>query len=277
MLLLICSLVSLLFNIVFDFFLLKTEPMTTKLFVFIACTFIIISCGDNASTSEQNKEEQTEQSLSQEAVKQQAQEPEPLLEIDFETAKNFIPEGFQIVSYNEEANFLAGNFDGDNAQDFAVIVSSVEAEFFQDAEDVRILIFEQQSDNTFKKVAESGNLDGYFIHNAETSQLHLNKNVISIKRQDMRFDNEWKFRYEEVYDDYALIGSEYNNYGNAAGDGSGNRSINYLTGKKIEKFNEWDMKSEKLNQLPVETTKVNSVKQKPVLLKNLNAESFYDL
>ena len=251
--------------------------MTTKLFVFIACTFIIISCGDNASTSEQNKEEQTEQSLSQEAVKQQAQEPEPLLEIDFETAKNFIPEGFQIVSYNEEANFLAGNFDGDNAQDFAVIVSSVEAEFFQDAEDVRILIFEQQSDNTFKKVAESGNLDGYFIHNAETSQLHLNKNVISIKRQDMRFDNEWKFRYEEVYDDYALIGSEYNNYGNAAGDGSGNRSINYLTGKKIEKFNEWDMKSEKLNQLPVETTKVNSVKQKPVLLKNLNAESFYDL
>lgn len=249
--------------------------MKTKLFTLSVGLFMLMSCGD--STSADNQGEQTQQIEGHEIAEQSAQETETLPEIDLETAKNFIPDGFQIVSYEDEANFLSGNFDGDDAQDFAVMIASDEAEFPQDAADVRIVIYEQQSDKRFTKVAESGNLEGYFIHNAPTSQLHLKKNVLSVKRQDMRFDNEWKFRYEESIGDYALIGSEYNSYGNAVGDGSGNRSTNYLSGKRIEKFSEWDMKNEKLNELPAKTTTVNSVKQKPILLKALNAESFYDL
>lgn len=257
------------------FLILKQKTMRTKLFAFTACLFMLMSCGDSSSTDNQGGEaQQTEEN---QISSQSAQEQDKSSKIDLETAKRFIPDGFQIVSYEDEVNFLAGNFDGDEAQDFVVMIASGEAEFPQDAADVRIVIYEQQSDKSFAKVAESGNLEGYFIHDAPTSQLHLNENVLSIKRQDMRFDNEWKFRYEESIGDYALIGSEYNNYGNAAGDGSGNRSTNYLSGKRIEKFSEWDAKNEKLNERPAKTISVNSVKEKPILLKALNAESFYDL
>ncbi|MFK7949875.1 MAG: hypothetical protein AB8G11_19955 [Saprospiraceae bacterium] len=243
--------------------------MKTKLFTFIICMFILSSCRDTASTSSQNQVEQLKEKTAK------ALESSP--EVDSEMAKKIIPDGFKIVSYEKGTNFLKGDFNGDNAQDFAAIIASDEAEFFQDAKDVRVVIYEQQPNNDFKKVAESGNLDGYFIHNAPTSQLHLNKNVLSVKRQDMRFDNEWKFRYENSIDDYVLIGSEYNNYGNAVGDGSGNRSTNYLSGKRIEEFSEWDMTNEKLSELPTITTSVNLVKEKPILLKDFNEQNFYDL
>lgn len=251
--------------------------MKVKLFAFLTCLFIVAGCDDNSSTNLQSQYLQTESPKSQEIAKKVVHEVKLSPAVDFAMAKKIIPEGFQIVSYDKELNFLEGDFDGDNLQDFAAIIASDEAEYVQDAKDVRVVIYEQQPDNAFKKVAESGNLDGYFIHNVETSQLSLKKNVLSIKRQDMRFDNEWKFRYEQSIGDYALIGSEYNNYGDATGDGSGNRSINYLIGKKIEQFSEWNVENETLKKLPVKTTSVYSVNQKPILLKDLTAITFYDL
>lgn len=243
--------------------------MNTKLFTFITCVAMLISCGDKASTENQSQAETTTQTSESSS--------ESLSEIDLKTAKKFVTDGFEIVSYDEGANFLKGDFDDNDTQNFAVIIASNEAEFFQDAKDVRIAIYEQQSDNMFQKVAESGNLEGYFIHNAPTSQLHLDKNVLSIKRQDMRFDNEWKFRYEKSVNDYVLIGSEYNNYGNAVGDGSGNRSINYLSGEKIEQFSEWDMEKEELIELSTETTSINTIREQPILLKDFDMQNFYDL
>jgi hypothetical protein len=90
----------------------------------------------------------------------------------------------------------------------------------------------------------------------------------------MRYDYELKYRFEKKYNNYMLIGSENNYYGNATNDGSGNVSTNYLAGVRTENLNEWNEKKEELIELPEVKTKVSKTL---VPLSNLNENNFSSL
>jgi hypothetical protein len=185
----------------------------------------------------------------------------------------YVPNNFKIVVQDEGTNLLTGDFNGDGIVDFAMMVASNNVDNYQDSKDVRIIICEGNG-KKFTEKARSGNLGGFFIHEAPTSQLSLTKNVISLTYQGMRYDYELKYRFEKKYNNYMLIGSENNYYGNATNDGSGNVSTNYLAGVRTENLNEWNEKKEELIELPEVKTKVSKTL---VPLSNLNENNFSSL
>lgn len=241
--------------------------MKRKQIILFAMILLLVSCKE----TQENTETQQIQSVQEE--QSQTQQTPTSSTITPETVKQYIPEGFKLIVREEETNLLTGDFNGDKLEDFAMMLASNDAEMLQDAADVRVIIFENDG-SKFTEKARSGNLSGFFVHQAPTSQLSLSKNIISLKHQAMRSDYEWKYRFEEKYDNYMLIGSEHNNYGNAVNDGSGNVSTNYLSGVRIEKLNKWDEKKEELIELPEKKIKVS----KDLLsLSKLNEENYSDL
>ena len=246
--------------------------MKTKQIILFAIVLFFIAC-KNSETSNQDISQKADAEIQQmQAASEEVQTTETV-GITIEKAKQYVAKGFKLVVQEDEANLLTGDFNGDGLEDFAMIIASDDAEMYQDAVDVRIVIFENNGKG-FTEKAKSGNLGGFFVHQAPTSQLSLNKNIISLTYQGMRYDDEWKFRYEKKYDDYMLIGSEHNSYGNAVNDGSGNMSSNYLSGVRLENFNKWDEQKEELKELPEKKTKVS----KTLLpLSKFNETNYADL
>jgi hypothetical protein len=227
--------------------------MKTKQIILFAIVLFFAAC---------NETETAQQASSQDITTQETQDQQEVsaesaaTEITLETANLYVPNGFRIVVKEEEANLLIGDFNGDKIQDFALMVASNETNEYQEANDVRVIIYE--GDGTkFTEKARSGNLGGFFVHDAPTSQLALTKNVISLQYQGMRYDDEWKLRFDEKYGNYMLIGSEHNYYGTATNDGSGNVSSNYLAGVRLENLNKWNEKKEELIELPEKKTKLS--------------------
>ncbi len=169
---------------------------------------------------------------------------------------NFIAEGFEIAVVQNEKKIAFGDLNQDGYQDFvAIIVNSNTNIEDTDPEEVRIAIYEGSENDTYKQKALSGNLTSAFIYN-ENPSLKITTHILSISHQSMRHDYEIKFRFEKKYNDYMLIGSELNNYGNATHDGAGNTSINFLTKTKVKKTLEYDHEKEELKELKPVVTKI---------------------
>lgn len=238
---------------------------------------IIISMSCNNKPSEQAQEVVQNQDSEQVKPAQNQEESntnmssEVVSSVDYDVAILYLKKGYQPFSKDY---YQSDDFDNNGTRDFAIAVFKSNSKEYND-EPLNLHIYKQLKNRNFELAAESGAIEEILI--VGHGSLSLQKNVISVKKGAMRYDNEWKFRYDKKHDDYVLIGSEYNSYGNAAGDGSGNRSINYLTGKRIDKFNEYDYEKEELIELEPKETKVPSVKTKPIFLKALNNDSCFDL
>ncbi|MBL7764924.1 MAG: hypothetical protein JNJ58_02440 [Chitinophagaceae bacterium] len=62
----------------------------------------------------------------------------------------------------------------------------------------------------------------------------------------MRYLEVYTFRYNAVQKDFELIGLDTEDFGNAAGDGSGKVSINFLTKEKVTAINHYNQREGKL-------------------------------
>lgn len=234
--------------------------MKRKQIILFATILLFAACTGTETTQEQEVQEQEQAKMQQ--VQTEIQEESQMQQntlpstITVETVNQYIPKGFRLVQKEDETDLLTGDFNGDDLEDFAIIMVSNDTENPQDAADARVVIFENDG-TKFKEKVRSGNLGGFFVHQAPTTQLSLTKNVISLTFQGMRYDDEWKFRFDKKYDNYMLIGSEHNSYGNAVNDGSGNISTNYLSGVRLENLNKWDNQKEELIELPEKKIKVS--------------------
>ena len=253
--------------------------MKVKIITALISTVMLLSCGDSASTSEQTQNQTQEIEQSQVIEQSQGQLEEQTTDetvevvsgVEYDIATLYLKEGYQ--PYSKEM-YQSKDFDGDGTRDFILAVFKSDSKDYESGT-ITLQVYKQKEDTNFELVSESGSLEDLLL--GGNGRLSIKKNVISVHLGQMRYDNEWKFRYDKKYDDYVLIGSEYNSYGNAANDGSGNRSINYLAGKRIDQFNEFDYEKEELIKLDPVTIKVPSTKEKPVFLKDFNADSSFKL
>lgn len=159
-------------------------------------------------------------------------------EIKTQHVADFIPDGFEIVAYENTPFKIMRDLNKDGVPDYIVLLASGEhTEDYSNAEIVKVSIFEGQNDGSYQLARQTGNLSSAFLHTISDDIIEVvDVNVIRLKHQSMRHDYELKFRYESSYKNYMLIGSEYNNYGNALQDGAGNISSNFLAGKRLSTF-----------------------------------------
>ncbi|MFC7444780.1 hypothetical protein [Mesoflavibacter profundi] len=189
-------------------------------------SILLISCN--------NSEKENQLAKENEILKQKLEQKEKT-EIKMQNINDFIPSGFEIVESGNELNKIMSDLNKDGISDYVVLLASGKNnKDYSNSKNVRLAIFEGQNNGSYKLKSQSGNLTSSFLHKNPNKRIKVaNKNVISLKHQSMRHDYELKFRYESKYKNYMLIGSEYNNYGNAMQDGAGNISSNFLAGKRI--------------------------------------------
>lgn len=240
--------------------------MISRVTILVMSIVLLMSCGNNNSAAETTqgeddvvmKQENEVSNAAEGSTDEEEEEKPEMLDIDAETAAKHIASGF-IPFRSIDTYFNKGDFDNDGLMNFTTVVTD------EEETGAYLQIYEQQPDNSFAIVLQGKDLMPVF---GAMGGLSVKKNIISITQQENRSDAEYKFRYDKVNDDYVLIGSELNFYGNAAHDGAGNISTNYLTGKRIKNINKYDYESEELvKQKPVES-KVPSVKEKPTFLKD---------
>ena len=203
--------------------------MTMKEMGIMICifAFLLLRC----KSDHQNKLLEKENKLNSKITSHEKHEKSKILVM--KTIKSFIPENYLIVSSDTGLNVALGDLNKDGIQD-AVLLLFNSNTTIEEAHDVRISILLGNQNGEFVPKTKSGNLSSAFIfNNLNKPQISINYNIISVVHQSMRHDYELKFRYENSYDDFMLIGSEYNNYGNALLDGTENVSSNYLASKRI--------------------------------------------
>ncbi len=83
-------------------------------------------------------------------------------------------------------------------------------------------------------------------------------------KNGFKFNNDWmragysnQFRYDKRTKKIRLIGMSRYEFGNAANDGSGESSVNLLTGNYIGNWNHYDLNKDKLVKLPSIKTKMH--------------------
>ena len=242
-----------------------------KRLIYLPIILLLFACNNEIATEQTAQESQKlfEPNPELEEERVPISKPEVLT---FDTS--FLPEGYEIITYGDSiSNIVRGDLNGNEIEDVAVFaVLNKDGVDYRDAEAAHILVLENDGNGGFDLQSKSGNLIG-FLNSYESEQLELQKNVIIVTHQGMRWHREMKFRYEATYEDYVLIGSEYVSYGGATHDGSGTVSTNYLTGVQTENLNEFDSETEELNELP---EKRNTVSKDLVSISEINGENFYD-
>lgn len=94
------------------------------------------------------------------------------------------------------------------------------------------------------------------------------KNGFEFFNNWMRAGYKCQFRYNSKTKKIQLIGISLYEFGNAANDGSGEGSINLITGDYIGDWNYWDSKKNELIKIPTIKTKMKT--------KAVNLEDFSD-
>lgn len=177
-------------------------------------------------------------------------------EIETKNINDFIPTGFEIVTSGTELNKIESDLNEDGISDYVILLASGKNNGnYSNSKNVRLAIFEGQKDGSFKLKSQTGNLTSSFLHVNPNKRVTIaNKNVISLEHQSMRHDYKLKIRYQTKYKNYMLIGSEYNNYGNAIHYGAGNISSNFITAKRIS-----TIKGKKITQLSKELKPISAI------------------
>jgi len=80
--------------------------------------------------------------------------------------------------------------------------------------------------------------------------ISTSKNVLKIDVQFMRGESHYKFRFDKISGQVILIGYDNVQYGNATNDGSGSSSFNLINGNYEATWHHFDIKKEKLIELP---------------------------
>lgn len=156
--------------------------------------------------------------------------------------EKYIPKGYQILQdFYNQPHLVKGDFNNDNIEDFAVTITDCEdsdCNYFGSDVDVRLVIF-QGNNSGFVEKNRSENISE--LIDLDYHALNLEKNVI-ILTAGFRYTKVLKFRYENKYNDYMLIGSEQFTSGNSVllEGKAGTISTNYLTGVRLINFNKYD-------------------------------------
>lgn len=190
---------------------------------------------------------------------------------------DLIPDNYQIIDTENGRNLITTDLNNDGIIDFVAIVAKPDKDEknYEDSEDVRIIIFHGTSKDKYIKKAMSGNMTAAFIYNnLSNPQIEVNNKVIILEHQSMRHHYELKIRYEKKQDNYMLIGSELNNYGNAVHDGAGNISSNFLSKKRIIDISEYD---HDLEELITPDPKKETIKNYLIPISAINDSNIYEL
>lgn len=107
----------------------------------------------------------------------------------------------------------------------------------------------------------------------ETSGVRATKNGFEYYNAWMRAGFHNQFRFDPKTKKIQLIGMSRYEFGNASHDGSGESSVNLLTGKYIGNWNYFDMKKQELVSLPAITAKMSF---KPVYLEAFGDDIYFD-
>ena len=102
----------------------------------------------------------------------------------------------------------------------------------------------------------------------EPSGIIETKNGFAFFNDWMRAGYKNQFRYNSKTKRIQLIGMSRYEFGNAANDGSGESSVNLLTGDYIGNWNYYDMEKDSLIKIPTIRTKIK--------IKTINLEDFSD-
>ncbi|MHA7058935.1 hypothetical protein ACWGOQ_0017045 [Aquimarina sp. M1] len=208
---------------------------------------VLISCNNSYKENQLSKENET----TNPKLKQQEK-----VEIKPQNINTFIPDGYEIVASGNELNKIKSDLNEDGIADYVILLASGKNnKDYSNSKNIKLTIFEGQSDGTYTVKGQTGNLTSSFLHTNPKRRIHVENYVISLKHQSMRHDYELKFRHENKYQNYMLIGSEYNNYGNAMQNGAGNISTNFLSRKRVSTIN--GKKTTKVNEAPKLISAIN--------------------
>ncbi|WP_434036222.1 hypothetical protein [Formosa sp. 4Alg 33] len=177
---------------------------------------------------------------------------------------NYIPNGYHLIYFENRPNRVHADLNKDGILDYAVLITDGNRDVgYIDANKVKLAIFEGQEDGAFTLKNETGNLTYAFIYrNLDQNIKVSDSNVISIAHQSMRHDYELKFRYQKERKEYMLVGTAYNNYGNAIHKGAENTKTNFISGKRISTIN---------------GTKTTIIEDKFISISEVNDNNIYDL
>ncbi len=99
------------------------------------------------------------------------------------------------------------------------------------------------------------------------------KNGFYLDVNFMRAGYSNQFRYDKKRKKLRLIGMSHYDFGNAANDGSGESSVNLLTGDYIGNWHYYDHKQEKLIKMPTIKTKMKFNK---IYLEDFNGDTYFN-
>lgn len=107
----------------------------------------------------------------------------------------------------------------------------------------------------------------------EQSGIIKTKNGFAFFNDWMRAGYKNYFRYNSKTKKIQLIGMSRYEFGNAAQDGSGESSVNLLTGDYIGNWKYYDIEKDNLIKIPTIRTKI---KVKPINLEDFNDEIYFN-
>jgi len=227
---------------------------TRILFLALGISLSIFSCGPQKSATPADAP-QTDAPTDGNA-EASAPAPEP----NYTTVKGtgalagLIPDGYEIVKGEAGEIMAIGELNGDNFEDAAILIQTLDEEQGSAA----ILVVHGEAGDKFRFGEMSGNLGPEPLSYPDPEQLKIEKGVLIFHYQSMRWSADLKFRKEAKYGDLRLIGTDTDNYGNAVHDGAGSSSTNYLTGQRISNYMSWDESKGDLVELPEKREKVST-------------------
>lgn len=178
----------------------------------------------------------------------------------------YLQEGYSIVPSDEEPNIIFSDLNHDGLDDFVALIAENDLE---ETDNVRLVVYEGTSKNTYTKKTESGNLTSTILFNNTGAVIELtNKQVIKLRHYSMRHSYVLKFRYEKKHENYMLIGSDL--YSNS----SGTTSTNYLTNNRIKTLDKNAHYNQGLKEDKIISTKLN---QDLVPLSGISDENIYTI
>ncbi|TCD10506.1 hypothetical protein EZ449_09165 [Pedobacter frigidisoli] len=130
----------------------------------------------------------------------------------------------------------------------------------------------QLSTNKFKKI-KSKAVETY----NDNTEIISTKNGFSFKNNWMRAGYDNQFRYNKTLKKVQLIGMSRYEFGNAANDGSGNSSVNLLTGDYLGDWNYFDHLA---NKEQGELVKIPTIKTKmpfkQIFLEDFSEQTYFN-
>lgn len=124
------------------------------------------------------------------------------------------------------------------------------------------------SSQNFKKISTK-----VFEVSNDNAHIESTKNGFEYRCNWMRAGYANQFRYNKTLKKVQLIGMSRYEFGNAANDGSGESSVNLLTGDYIGDWNYFDENKRKLIKIPTIKTKMPFQK---VFLENFSEETYFN-